>query len=66
MIAELRKKRGGAITRREDVTSHQVLSLPPHSTTALPGTPEKIEVMRLRVTDGFHPHHPDDSKAPKE
>lgn len=34
--------------------------LPPCRTLEIPGTPEKIEVMRRRVENGYQPHHPDD------
>lgn len=33
---------------------------PPQPTSALPGTPEKIEVMRARHLAGQHIHHPKD------
>ncbi len=35
--------------------------LAPHPTTALPGTPEKVEVMRQREECGYDIWHPDDA-----
>lgn len=35
--------------------------VPPEATQALPGTPEKIEVMRQRFLVGQHIHHPGDA-----
>lgn len=35
---------------------------PPHPTTALPGTPEKIAVMTERLLQGYHLHHPLDPR----
>lgn len=34
----------------------------PRPTTALPGTPEKVEVLRLRVKHGELLHHPHDAR----
>lgn len=34
----------------------------PVPTAALPGTPEKVEVMRKRYANGEHLHHPKDAK----
>lgn len=36
--------------------------LPPCPTMALPGSHEKIEVMRWRYGNGYHLHHPADAK----
>jgi len=38
--------------------------LPSQPTQALPGTPEKIAVMRERVERGEHLHHPQDARRP--
>jgi hypothetical protein len=35
--------------------------LPPKPTLALPGTIEKIRVMRKRLREGLHIHHPEDA-----
>lgn len=40
--------------------------LPEHPTTCLPGTPEKVEVMRLRYERGEHLHHQADAKRSLE
>jgi RNA polymerase subunit RPABC4/transcription elongation factor Spt4 len=42
----------------------QIGRLPPYPTNAIPGTPEKIAVIRQRETDGYALHHPDDYKLP--
>lgn len=34
--------------------------LPPYSTNAIPGSLEKIEIMRERYLSGYHIHHPND------
>jgi hypothetical protein len=46
---------------------NDVPPLPPFATSAWPGSPQKIEVMRQRVAAGFQPHHPADlrQEAPR-
>jgi hypothetical protein len=36
--------------------------LPPYPTYALPGSDEKVRVMRERWEDGYHIHHPRDAR----
>ncbi|KAA5542766.1 hypothetical protein FYK55_14700 [Roseiconus nitratireducens] len=36
----------------------------PAPTNALPGTPEKLEVLKARLEAGEHLHHQDDPKHP--
>lgn len=36
------------------------IGIAPIPTETIPGSPERIEIMRTRVEYGFNPHHPDD------
>lgn len=45
----------------QDTVCRRPLPLP---TGALPGTPEKIAALALRVRLRLEPHHPDDARAP--
>ena len=42
--------------------AYERVKWPLEPTKALPGTKQKIEVMRLRVAEGLHPHHPFDAR----
>ena len=42
------------------------LPLPQHPTKALPGSPEKIEIMTKRILKNTHLHHPNDSTFESE
>lgn len=44
--------------------SNDQRKLPPHPTTALPGTPDKIAVMTERLLQGYQLHHPLDPRLP--
>ncbi len=46
---------------RAESREYVAYPFPPEPTNALPGTPEKAEVMRLRIKCHFHPHHPKDA-----
>jgi hypothetical protein len=42
--------------------SHEDPPIPPEPTEAMPSTPEIVEVMRHRDSNGYHIRHPDDGR----
>lgn len=44
------------------IEEYELVKWPKQPTEALPGTLEKMDVMRARVAKGLHPHHPNDRR----